>query len=181
MNDDGRPRRSRGVKNITLVGNLGSDPDKRFTQNGREYSSFSMAVNDNVRGPDGQWTEHADWFRITAWGRLAEIANQYLTRGSRIYVSGRFRTRDWQGNDGQTRTSMEVSASELLMLSGDRESSSGAPPDRASRPSSGAVESWERAGRGQSTQPRPADSPQPRPADSPQPREKEIDIDDLPF
>ncbi len=172
MNDDGRPRRSRGIKNITLVGNLGSDPDKRFTQNGREYSSFSMAVNDNVRGPDGQWTEHADWFRITAWGRLAEIANQYLTRGSRIYVSGRFRTREWQGNDGQTRTSMEVSASELLMLSGDREPSSGPPPDRA-RPSSGAVESWERAGRGQSTQPRPADSPRPG--------EKEIDIDDLPF
>ena len=171
MNDDARPRRARGVKTISLVGNLGADPDKRFTQNGREYSSFSVAVNDNVRGQDGQWTEHTDWFRITAWGRLAEVANQYLARGSRVYVSGRFRTRDWRGNDGQTRTSMEVSASELLMLSGDRESP-GAPAPARARPTSGAVESWEQAGSSQD---------RPRPAPGAGGREKEIDIDDLPF
>ncbi len=172
MNSDGRPRRARGVKNITLVGNLGADPEKRFTQNGREYSTFSVAVNDNVRGPDGQWTEHTDWFRVTAWGRLAEVANQYLARGSKVYVSGRFRTRDWRGNDGQTRTAMEVSASEMLMLSGDRESyGGGASPGRA-RPTSGAVESWEQAGSGQERS---------RPAQGGGGREQEIDIDDLPF
>ena len=171
MNTDGRPRRARGVKNITLVGNLGADPEKRFTQNGREYSTFSVAVNDNVRGPDGQWTEHTDWFRITAWGRLAEVANQYLVRGSKVYVAGRFRTRDWRGNDGQTRTAMEVSASEMLMLSGDRDSFGGASPGRA-RPTSGAVESWEQAGSSQERN---------RPASGGRSQEQEIDIDDLPF
>ena len=120
---------------------------------------------------DGQWTEHTDWFRVTAWGRLAEIANQYLARGSRVYVSGRFRTRDWRGNDGQTRTSMEVSASDLLMLSGDRDSSGGASPGRP-RPTSGAVESWEQAG---------SDQDRPRPAQGGRSQEQEIDIDDLPF
>ena len=171
MNTDGRPRRARGVKNITLVGNLGADPEKRFTQNVREYSSFRVAVNDNVRGPDGQWTEHTDWFRVTAWGQSAEFANQYLARGSRVFVTGRFRTREWRGNDGQTRTSMEISASEVLALSGDRESFSGASPGQA-RPTSGAVESWEQAGSGQGRN---------RPAQGGRGQEQEIDIDDLPF
>ena len=171
MNNDGRPRRSRGVKNITLVGNLGSDPEKRFTQNGVEYSTFRVAVNDNVRGPDGQWTEHTDWFQVTAWRQSAEFANQYLSRGSRVYVSGRFRTREWTGRDGQTRTSMEVSASELLSLAGGREGVGGSSPGRPQQ-TSGAVESWEQAGSNQGRS---------RPAQGGQRQEQEIDIDDLPF
>ncbi|MXY13919.1 MAG: single-stranded DNA-binding protein [Chloroflexi bacterium] len=108
---------------------------------------------------------------ITAWVRLAEGANHYLARVDKVYVSGRFRTRDWRGNDGQTRTAMEVSASEMLMLSGDRESYGGASPGRA-QPTSGAVESWEQAGSGQDRN---------RPAQGGRRQEQEIDIDDLPF
>ncbi len=169
MNDDGRPRRARGIKTITLVGRLGADPEKRFTQDGREYSTFRVAVNDNRRGPDRQWTEHTDWFRVTAWGRTAEMANQYLNRGSRVYVSGRFRSSEWTGNDGQTRTSLEVSASDVVNLTSGSPASSEGPPVRpAARPAGGAVESWEQAA-DQPTGQRPASG------------EKEIDIDDLPF
>jgi len=120
-----RRGRSRGTKLITIIGNLGSDPEMRYTQSGVAFTSFSVAVNDFRRGKDGQDEENTDWFRVTCWRGLAEIANNYLQRGSQVFVEGRFRTSEWTGNDGQTRTSLEVDASNLQLLARSREDGPG--------------------------------------------------------
>jgi single-strand DNA-binding protein len=120
-----RRGRSRGTKLITIIGNLGSDPEMRYTQSGVAFTSFSVAVNDFRRGKDGQDEEHTDWFRVTCWRGLAEIANNYLQRGSQVFVEGRFRTSEWTGNDGQTRMSLEVDANNLQLLARSREDGPG--------------------------------------------------------
>ena len=129
MDDSGARRgRSRGTKLITIIGNLGSDPEMRYTQSGVAFTSFNVAVNDSRRGKDGQDEEHTDWFRVTCWRGLAEIANNYLQRGSQVFVEGRFRTSEWTGNDGQTRTSLEVDANNMQLLARSREDGGGGAP-----------------------------------------------------
>ena len=117
MNDSGQQRgRSRGIKLITVIGNLGADPEMRYTQSGTPFTSFRVAVNDYRRGQDGQDEENPDWFRVTCWGAQAESANKYLSRGSQVFVEGRFRASEWTGNDGQTRTSLEINATNMQFL-----------------------------------------------------------------
>ncbi len=125
--------RSRGTKLITIIGNLGADPEMRYTQSGVAFTSFNVAVSDFRRGKDGQDEENTDWFRVTCWRGLAEVANNYLQRGSQVFVEGRFRTSKWTGNDGETRTSLEVDARNLQLLARSREDGGGgggggAPP-----------------------------------------------------
>lgn len=122
MSEEGQRRgRSRGTKLITVIGNLGADPEMRYTQSGVAFTTFNVAVNDFRRGKDGQDEEHTDWFRVTCWRGLAEIANNYLQRGSQVFVEGRFRTSEWTGNDGQTRMSLEVDANNMQLLARSRE------------------------------------------------------------
>tara|TARA_Y100000590_G_C15624278_1_gene978747 strand:- start:369 stop:833 length:465 start_codon:yes stop_codon:yes gene_type:complete len=116
-----RRGRSRGTKIITIIGNLGADPEMRSTSTGVPVTSFNVAVTDVRRGRDGQEEENTDWFRVSCWRGLAEIANNYLQRGSQVFVSGRFRTSTWTGNDGQTRTSLEVQADQLQLLARSRD------------------------------------------------------------
>ena len=127
MMTEGGPRRgrSRGTKLITIIGNLGADPEMRYTQSGVVFTSFNVAVNDFRRGKDGQEEENTDWFRVTCWRGLAEIANNYLQRGSQVFVEGRFRTSEWTGNDGETRVSLEVDANNLQLLARSREDGAG--------------------------------------------------------
>ncbi len=132
----GRPR-SRGTKLITIIGNLGADPEMRYTQSGTAFTNFRVAVNDYRRGRDGQEEENTDWFRVTCWGRLADIANNYLQRGSQVFVQGRFRADEWTGDDGKTRTTLEINADNLQLLprtgnegraDGGGDAGAGAPP-----------------------------------------------------
>lgn len=101
---------------IIIIGNLGRDPEMRYTPNGQGVTSFSVASNRRYRTADGEQREETMWFNVNAWGRQAEICNQYLTRGSQVYVEGTLTTRIFTGNDGQPRISNDVRMTEMQML-----------------------------------------------------------------
>ncbi|HLG71317.1 MAG TPA: single-stranded DNA-binding protein [Chloroflexota bacterium] len=108
---------ARSLNKCMIIGNLGRDPEMRYTPQGTAVTSFSVAVSRSFNSRDGEQQEETDWFRVTAWNKLAEIANQYLTKGQRVYVEGRVSMRMWDGNDGQKHGSLELTASDLMMLS----------------------------------------------------------------
>lgn len=101
---------------VILVGNLGSDPEMRYTPNGKAVTSFRMATNRRYTTPAGESKEETDWFRVSVWGKQAEQCNQFLSKGRQVYVEGRLHARNWEGQDGQTRTSLEVTAERVLFL-----------------------------------------------------------------
>lgn len=101
---------------IVIIGNLGRDPEMRYTPSGQGVTSFSVASNRRYRTADGEQREETMWFNVNAWGRQAEICNQYLTRGSQVYVEGTLTTRIFTGNDGQPRVSNDVRMTEMQMI-----------------------------------------------------------------
>ncbi|MFN8591051.1 MAG: single-stranded DNA-binding protein [Thermomicrobiales bacterium] len=110
-----------GIAKITLVGNLGRDPETRYTPSGRMNVQFTMAVSRRFTDQGGQQQERTHWYRVTAWGNLAETLdrlaqNGYLAKGKQVYVEGRLEPREYQDQQGQTRTSLDVTANELLLL-----------------------------------------------------------------
>ena len=109
---------SRGLNKIQIIGNLGRDPEMRYTPGGTPVTNFSVAVGRRRRGQDDQMAEETDWFRVVCWDKLAEIADQYLKKGMRVYVEGRVQIRKYTGNDGTERTSVDVVANDMIMLSG---------------------------------------------------------------
>ena len=121
------------MNKILIIGNLGSDPEMRYTPNGNPVTSFTVATNRRYRASDGENREETEWFRISAWNRLAETCNQYLQRGSKVYVEGRLSSRTYVGNDGETRVSLDVNASEVRFID-----SRGANPDSTGSSSSAA-------------------------------------------
>lgn len=104
------------LSKVILIGNLGSDPEMRFTPDGKAVTSFRMATNRRYTTSAGEAREETDWFRITVWGKQAEQCNQFLAKGRQVYVEGRLHARNWEGQDGQTRTSIEVTADRVLFL-----------------------------------------------------------------
>ena len=118
-----------GIAKITLVGNLGRDPETRYTPNGKMNVRFTMAVSRRFNDQSGQQQERTTWYTVTAWGNLAETLDRlaqsgYLAKGKQVYVEGRFETHDYQDQQGQNRTSLDVTANELLLL-GSRADSEG--------------------------------------------------------
>jgi single-strand DNA-binding protein len=108
---------ARSVNKCIIIGNVGRDPEMRYTPQGTAVTSFSVAVSRSFNSRDGDQQEETDWFRVTAWNKLAEICNQYLTKGQRVYVEGRVSMRMWDGNDGQKHGSLELTATDMMMLS----------------------------------------------------------------
>ena len=104
------------MNKIIVIGNVGRDPEMRYTPSGQGVTSFSVASNRRYRTADGEQREETMWFNVNAWGRMAEICNQYLTKGRQVYVEGRLTTRIFQGNDGQPRIANDISLSEMQML-----------------------------------------------------------------
>jgi single-strand DNA-binding protein len=105
-----------GMAVIQIIGNIGRDPETRFTPTQRQVVSFTVAVNRVVpQGGDGK-QEVTDWYRVTCWGNLAEFAANYLQKGRRVYVSGRFAPRTFTGQDGQPRLSLDITADYLIPL-----------------------------------------------------------------
>ncbi len=104
------------LNKIMLIGNVGTDPEMRYTPNGSAVTSFRMATSRRFTAPDGEGRQETEWFTIVAWSKLAEQCNQFLSKGRRVYVEGRLRTRNWEGQDGQKRTSVEVMADRVLFL-----------------------------------------------------------------
>jgi len=101
---------------IMLIGNLGTDPEMRFTPSGTPVASFSLATNRVYTTSDGERKQETEWFRVSAWRKQAESCNQFLTKGQRVYVEGSLRTRTWEDRDGQRRVTLEVNADRVLFL-----------------------------------------------------------------
>lgn len=105
---------------ITIVGNLGRDPELRYTPQGNAVCNFSMATNEKRRDKSGELQDITTWFRVTLWGRQAENASKYLQKGSPVYIEGRLRVDEWTDRDGKNRYTLEVNANEMQFLSGGR-------------------------------------------------------------
>lgn len=106
----------RGLNRVQIMGNLGRDPEMRYTPTGRATTQFSVAVQRRWRDSEGQLQERVEWFRVVTWGRQAEVANQYLEKGAPVYVEGRLQTRSFEGEDGQTRYITELVARDIIFL-----------------------------------------------------------------
>ncbi len=104
------------LNKIMVIGNLGADPEMRYTPSGSAVTNFSLATNRSYTTSDGERREETEWFRIVAWNQLAEQVNQYLSKGRRAYVEGRLRSSSWEGQDGQTRFRNEIIANTVLFL-----------------------------------------------------------------
>jgi len=105
---------------IILVGNLGRDPELRYTPQGTPVCSFTVATNEKRKDRAGETQDHTTWFRVTLWGRQAETASQYLTKGRPIYVEGRLRLEEWTDRDGKQRYTLEVHATDMQFIGGGR-------------------------------------------------------------
>lgn len=109
---------SRGVNKVILVGNLGNDPEVRYMPNGNAVANLSLATSESWKDQQGQMQERTEWHRLTMYRRLAEVAGEYLRKGSQIYVEGKLQTRKWQDQQGQDRYTTEVIVDQMQMLGG---------------------------------------------------------------
>ena len=122
-----------GVNKAILVGHLGRDPEIRYTPSGVAVANFTMATSENWTNKEGSKETRTEWHRIVAFGRLAEICGEYLSKGRQVYIEGRLQTREWEDRDGNKRYTTEIVAREMQML-GSRDSSDSSKPK--SRPQS---------------------------------------------
>ena len=110
---------ARGINKVIIVGNLGGDPETRYMPSGSAVTNFTVATNESWKDKQtGEQKERTEWHRVAMFGRLAEIAAEYLRKGSQVYIEGKLRTRKWQGQDGQDRYTTEIIADEMQMLGG---------------------------------------------------------------
>jgi len=106
------------LNKATLIGNLGADPETRYTQDGTCVCNLRLATTEKFKNRNGEQQEKTEWHRVVLWGRLGEIANQYLTKGARVYIEGKIETRKWTNKDGQDQYSTDIRATEMKMLGG---------------------------------------------------------------
>lgn len=107
---------TRGLNKVMVIGNIGRDPEMRYTPSGKPVTSFSLASSRSWIAPDGERREETEWFNVVAWGNLAEICNQKLFKSQQVYVEGRLQTRSWEDERGQRHFRTEVVASEMIIL-----------------------------------------------------------------
>jgi single-strand DNA-binding protein len=116
MQDRPTRRGASGLNKVMLIGNLGADPEMRYTASGSAVTNFRVAVNRNYKSSDGEFKEETEWFRVVTWNQLAEVLGANLQKGRRVYVEGRLATRSWDGQDGQKHYITEVVANQVLFL-----------------------------------------------------------------
>src|SRR6266581_3144558 len=121
------------LNKVILIGNLGRDPEVRYTQNGSAVANFTLATNEVWTDKGGERQERTEWHRIVVWGKQAEIVREHLAKGKQVYVEGTLQTRQWDDREGNKRTTTEVKAARVLMLGrpeggGDSRVAAGAPP-----------------------------------------------------
>jgi single-strand DNA-binding protein len=107
---------SRGLNKVMVIGNIGRDPELRYTPSGKPVTSFSLASSRSWTAPDGERREETEWFNVVAWGNLAEICNQILAKSQQVYIEGRLQTRSWEDESGQRHFRTEVVANEMIIL-----------------------------------------------------------------
>ena len=108
----------RGVNKVILIGNLGRDPEIRYTRDGTAVANLNVATTDSWKDAQGERQERTEWHRVVAWDKLAEIAKEYLSKGRQVYIEGRLQTRSWEDKDGNKRYTTEVRADQMVMLGG---------------------------------------------------------------
>ncbi len=116
------------VNKVILLGNLGRDPELRYTPGGQAVANFTLATNERYTTKDGEKQERTEWHRIVAWGRTGEICAQYLSKGRSVYVEGRLQTREWEDKEGGKRRTTEIVANNVQFVGGRGEGGSGGPP-----------------------------------------------------
>ena len=116
------------LNKVIIIGNVGSDPEMRFTPSGKPVTSFSVATNWMYTTPEGERKQETEWFNVVAWNRLAEQCNQFLGKGRLVYAEGRLHTRTWDGQDGQQHSRAEVIANRVVFL--DRKAVGSLPEDK---------------------------------------------------
>jgi len=117
------------LNKVMIIGNLGSEPEMRFTPNGNPVTSFRVATNRVYTTPEGERKEETEWFSVVAWSKLAEQCNQFLTKGRLVYAEGRLHTRTWESQDGQRHQRTEIIANRVTFL--DKQAAAPLPEDRA--------------------------------------------------
>jgi single-strand DNA-binding protein len=123
-----------------IIGNLGRDPEMRYTQGGQAVTQFTVAVNRNYKDASGEWKEETEWFRVVAWGPLAERTAENLRKGRKVYVEGRLQTRNWEDKEGQKRYTTELIANDIKALDA-RPREDGAADPAGAGPARGAAPS----------------------------------------
>jgi single-strand DNA-binding protein len=126
-----------GVNKVILVGNLGKDPEVRYTPSGQAVANFTIATNEAWTGKDGQKQERTEWHRIVVWGKTAENCGEYLSKGRQVYIEGRLQTREWTNKEGAKQYTTEIVANQVTFLQGGERgqgrgagrSNAGAPAD----------------------------------------------------
>lgn len=160
----------------TLIGNLGNDPEMRYSASGSPFLRFNVASNFRARTPEGEWQDKTEWVRVTVMGQRAETLSQYLKKGSRVYVDGRLEARPWTDQQGQVRAGLEVVASEVQFMS-----SRADDEQRAAGGGSAGGGSEREYSRPASPSPRPAQNrPAPQQSRASEPMD-DGDLEDLPF
>jgi single-strand DNA-binding protein len=116
---------SRGLNKVMIIGNLGRDPEMRYTPSGKPVTTFTVATSRSWNSADGERRTETEWFNVVAWDNLAETCKQYLSKGKQVYVEGRLQTRHWEDKEGKKRSTVEIVAAEMMMLGERREASHG--------------------------------------------------------
>jgi single-strand DNA-binding protein len=109
-----------GVNKVILIGNLGRDPELRYTQSGQGVVNFTLATSENWTDKSGERVERTEWHRIVVWGRVGELCAQYLSKGRTVYIEGRIQTREWEDKEGNKRQTTEINAQTVQFLGGPR-------------------------------------------------------------
>jgi single-strand DNA-binding protein len=152
------------VNKVIIVGNLGKDPEMRYTQNNTAVTNFTVATTDTWNDRNGEKQEKTEWHRVVTWGRLAEICGQYLQKGKQVYIEGRLQTRDWEDQSGNKRYTTEIVANTMQMLG-----RAGDSPQRQNAPAPAPAQAAQGGGQNSGGDPFPS---------APMPGN---DDDDLPF
>ncbi|MEW9797911.1 single-stranded DNA-binding protein [Alteromonas sp. CYL-A6] len=176
---------SRGVNKVILVGNLGNDPEVRYMPNGNAVANLSLATSESWKDQQGQVQERTEWHRLTMYRRLAEIAGEYLKKGSQIYVEGKLQTRKWQDQSGQDRYTTEIIVDQMQMLGGRNEGgNAGGGYQQRPQSNQGGYGNQQGGGYQQAPNQGGGNRPQNNPGQSSQPPMAEPDFDfddDIPF
>ena len=108
----------RSLNKVLLIGNLGKDPEVRYTSSGKAVATFTLATSQQWKDQGGTDQERTEWHRIVAWGRLGEVCGEYLSKGRQVYIEGRIQSREWEDQEGNKRTTVEIVANDMIMLGG---------------------------------------------------------------
>jgi single-strand DNA-binding protein len=148
---------AKSVNKVILVGNLGKDPEVKYTPNGVPVAKFSLATNERYKDKSGEWQDRTEWHNIVAWQRLAEIVGEYVKKGSKIYIEGRLQTSSWEDKQsGEKKYRTEIVASDMVLLSG-RGEGGGEHEGRSSRGASATASFDQRTSHSDEHAPHPAE------------------------